>query len=81
MEQTRGFIVLQAKRQTETDNIKPQILRLALSIEAWKEIDPAILEGVIQHQLTMYDRFSEEMEENSVKQEELLARITVRPTL
>ena len=78
LQQARGSIVSQAKRLAATDNIKPQILRLALSFEAWKEIDPAIFEGVIEHQLTMYDRFKEEMEESSAKQEGLLARITVK---
>jgi programmed cell death 6-interacting protein len=77
LQQACGSIVSQARRLAATDDIKPQILRRALSLEAWKEIDPAIFDGVIQQQLSKYERFKQEIGDNSAKQEGLLDRITV----
>ena len=50
---------------------------MAEEIEQWKQVEPAMFEDTIEQELGKYERFREEIENGSERQEELIGSIRV----
>lgn len=73
--------VSRATRLADAEDITPRILKAASAFEQWKEVQPAMLEDVLDEELAKYEKFSSAIAESETKQEALLATIQVRPHL
>ena len=74
----REAIISRAKRLAAKDDIKPNVMRKANTFDGWTQIGPEVFEDVVNESLLKYDKFKDDLEENAVAQEGILARIEVR---
>ena len=66
-----------AQRLAEVDDISPQIMKAAAGFEQWVEVQPAMLDDVLEEELAKFDKFREDVENGREKQETLLSSIQV----
>ena len=78
MRSARDKIVERARRIADADDIQPRIKREAAGIELWTEVKPVMFEGTIEQELSKYEKYREELDENAERQSESLEQIRVR---
>lgn len=66
-----------AQRLAEVDDISPQVMKKAAGFEQWVEVQPAMLDDVLEEELAKFDKFREDVENGREKQETLLSSIQV----
>ncbi|THH30031.1 hypothetical protein EUX98_g4157 [Antrodiella citrinella] len=73
--------VARATRLADAEDITPRILKAASGFEQWVEVQPVMLEDVLEEELVKYDKFSAAIQGGESKQETLLAAIAERNDL
>ena len=64
-------------RLAGTDDITPRILKAAAAMEQWVNVQPAMFEDILDEELSKYDRFRRQLEDDERKQDELLTAVRV----
>ncbi|KAJ3482919.1 hypothetical protein NLI96_g6648 [Meripilus lineatus] len=77
----RRDTVSRAQRLAEVDDISPQVMKKAAGFEQWVEVQPAMLDDVLEEELAKFDKFREDVENGREKQETLLSSIQERNAL
>lgn len=77
VQRSRREQVARATRLADAEDITPRILKAASGFEQWVEVQPAMLEDVLEEELAKYEKFAAAITEGEAKQESLLATITV----
>lgn len=78
IQRARREQVTRATRLADAEDITPRILKAASGFEQWVEVQPAMLEDILDEELAKYDKFATAIQEGESKQEALLATIKVR---
>lgn len=73
----RARLAGQVKRQANSDNIKPRILREAAAVDKWVDVKPAMFEGTIEEELGKFDKYQEQLEHTRETQEDMLTKLKV----
>ncbi|TCD68499.1 pH-response regulator protein palA/rim20 [Steccherinum ochraceum] len=81
VQRSRREQVARATRLADAEDITPRILKAASGFEQWVEVQPAMLEDVLEEELAKYEKFAAAITEGEAKQESLLATITERNEL
>ena len=78
MIRSRADLVARANRLAASDDITPRILKAASGMEQWVNVQPAMFEDILDQELSKYDKFRVQLEEDEVKQQDLLKAVQVR---
>ncbi|GBE87997.1 pH-response regulator protein palA/RIM20 [Sparassis crispa] len=77
----RAECVRRAKRIADSEDITPRILKAASAFAQWEEVQPAMLEDVLQTELDKYEEFIDNLAAGEQQQEVLLESISDRNDL
>ena len=78
--QARKELVATVNRLVGSDDITPRILKAASGME-WVNVQPAMFEDILDAELTKYDKFRVQLEEDELHQGELLDAVKVKLSL
>ncbi|KAH8092591.1 pH-response regulator [Cristinia sonorae] len=73
--------VARATRLADAEDITPRILKAASGFEQWVEVQPAMLEDVLEEELAKFDKFAAAIQEGETRQQSLLDTIKERNEL
>ena len=74
----REELAARVSRLADSDDITPRILKAASGMEQWVNVQPAMFEDILDQELSKYDKFRVQLEEDEVKQQDLLKAVQVR---
>lgn len=74
----RTELVARVDRMTASDDITQRVARAASAMEQWVNVQPAMFEDILDEELSKYDRFRVQLEENGQKQEAFLQSLQAR---
>ncbi|EIW57583.1 BRO1-domain-containing protein [Trametes versicolor FP-101664 SS1] len=77
----RTELVARVDRMTASDDITQRVARAASAMEQWVNVQPAMFEDILDEELSKYDRFRVQLEENGQKQEAFLQSLQDRHAL
>ena len=77
MSKSHTELVARVKRLAAGDDITPRILKSAAGMEQWVNVQPAMFEDILDQELSKYDKFRVQLEEDEVKQQDLLKAVQV----
>ena len=77
MIRSRADLVARANRLAASEDITPRILKAASGMEQWVNVQPAMFEDILDQELSKYDKFRVQLEEDEVKQQDLLKAVQV----
>ncbi len=78
MAKSRADLVARVKRLAASDDITPRILKAASGMEQWVNVQPAMFEDILDEELSKFDKFRAQLEEDARKQEDILKAVQVR---
>ena len=78
LQRVRRDQVSRAQRLAAADDITPQIMKAAAAFEQWVEVQPVMLEEVLEEELVKFEKFRSEIEKGEQRQEQLLNSIKVQ---
>ncbi|KAI0707335.1 BRO1-domain-containing protein [Earliella scabrosa] len=74
----RAELVAKVNRLTAADDITPRVLKAASAMEQWVNVQPAMFEDILDEELSKFDKFRRQLEDDAQKQGELLEAIRER---
>ncbi len=77
LSKSREELVARVNRLAASDDITPRVLKAASAMEQWVNVQPAMFEDILDEELSKYDRFRRQLEDDERKQDELLAAVRV----
>lgn len=77
IQRSRREQVSRATRLADAEDITPRILKAASGFEQWVEVQPAMLEDVLEEELAKFDKFPTAIMEGEAKQDTLLTAVKV----
>ncbi|RDX57268.1 pH-response regulator [Lentinus brumalis] len=78
MAKSRADLVARVKRLAASDDITPRILKAASGMEQWVNVQPAMFEDILDEELSKFDKFRAQLEEDARKQEDILKAVQER---
>ncbi|KAI0749790.1 pH-response regulator [Daedaleopsis nitida] len=69
---SREELVSRVHRAASDDDVTPRILRAASAMEQWVNVQPAMFEDILDEELSKFDKFRVQLENDEKKQTELL---------
>ncbi|KAI0787643.1 pH-response regulator [Fomes fomentarius] len=78
LSKSREELVARVNRLAASDDITPRVLKAASAMEQWINVQPAMFEDILDEELSKYDRFRRQLEDDERKQDELLAAVRER---
>ncbi|EJF64930.1 pH-response regulator [Dichomitus squalens LYAD-421 SS1] len=78
LSKSREEIAARTGRLSDSDDIRPRILKAASGMEQWVNVQPAMFEDILDEELAKYDKFRRQLEEDGKKQADLLTAIKER---
>ncbi|KAI0671768.1 BRO1-domain-containing protein [Trametes maxima] len=78
LSKSRVEIVARVDRLAGSDDITQRVSKAATAMEQWVNVQPAMFEDILDEELSKYDKFRVQLEENGEKQEELLRSVKER---
>lgn len=78
LSKARVELVARVDRMTASDDITQRVARAASAMEQWVNVQPAMFEDILDEELSKYDRFRVQLEENGQKQEAFLQSLQAR---
>ncbi|OJT11438.1 pH-response regulator protein palA/RIM20 [Trametes pubescens] len=81
LSKARAELVARVDRMTASDDITQRVARAASAMEQWVNVQPAMFEDILDEELSKYDRFRVQLEDNGQKQEAFLQSLQERHTL
>ena len=73
----RAELVAKVNRLTTADDITPRVLKAASAMEQWVNVQPAMFEDILDEELSKFDKFRRQLEDDAQKQGELLEAVRV----
>ncbi len=77
LQRARQSLVSRAQKLADADDITLRIMEAAAAFEQWVEVQPAMLDDVLEEELSKFEKFHVEIEAGRAKQEALLNSIKV----
>lgn len=77
---SREELVSRVHRAASDDDVTARILKAASAMEQWVSVQPAMFEDILDEELSKFDKFRVQLEDNEKKQTELLHAVLVRPS-
>ncbi len=78
LSKARAELVARVDRMTASDDITQRVARAASAMEQWVNVQPAMFEDILDEELSKYDRFRVQLEDNGQKQEAFLQSLQAR---
>ncbi|KAI9061298.1 pH-response regulator [Trametes sanguinea] len=78
LSRARRELVARVDRLVSTDDITQRISKAASGMEQWVNVQPAMFEDILDEELSKYDKYRLQLEENGERQEQLLRSIKAR---
>ncbi|KAI0635957.1 BRO1-domain-containing protein [Trametes polyzona] len=78
LSKARADIVARVDRLAASDDITQRVAKAASAMEQWVNVQPAMFEDILDEELSKYDKFRVQLEENGQQQEALLQSLQER---
>ncbi|KAH9945162.1 pH-response regulator [Epithele typhae] len=77
---SRARVELEARvgRLAASDDITQRVLKAASGMEQWVNVQPAMFEDILDAELSKFDRFRVQLDEDEEKQEDMLRQVSER---
>ncbi|TFY67754.1 hypothetical protein EVG20_g3830 [Dentipellis fragilis] len=72
LSRARADLVRRAELLVDADDIEPQVVHAAASIERWTEVHSSMFDEILDEELVKFEKFHNDIEEGAVQQEDLL---------
>ena len=73
----REDLAARVSRLADSDDITSRILKAASGMEQWVNVQPAMFEDILDEELSKFDKFRRQLEDDAQKQGELLEAVRV----
>ncbi|KAI8980207.1 BRO1-domain-containing protein [Trametes punicea] len=78
LSKTRAALVARVNNLASSDDVTQRISKAASGMEQWVKVQPAMFEDILDEELSKYDKFRVQLDENERKQEALLQSVKER---
>ncbi|KAH9849704.1 BRO1-domain-containing protein [Lenzites betulinus] len=78
LSKARAELAARVERLASSDDITQRVARAATTMEQWVNVQPAMLEDILEEELSKYDKYRSQFDENAQKQTDLLQSLQER---